>query len=147
MPIPLELFTMIGSGLLSGLMSIWSMSLKTKAASHTQMVEALAARGRLVQDAREHGAKDKQFSFTRRVLAITSVGAVIVLPKLAALLWPEIPVTVGYTEFKPGFWFFTEGKDVIRWVTANGLTITPLDTHFVSAVAGLYFGASVVRNA
>jgi len=29
----------------------------------------------------------------------------------------------------------------------KGLVITPLDTHLVSAITGLYFGASMVKNA
>jgi hypothetical protein len=123
------------------------MSIKAKMATNQMMIDRLAAQSKVVEAAREHGIKDKAFSFTRRTLAIGSVFAVIVLPKLAALLAPETLVTVGYTEWQPGFWFLVDGSDEIKWRVATGLTITPLDTHFVSAVAGLYFGSSIVKNA
>ena len=78
---------------------------------------------------------------------MSAVGAIIVWPKIIAVFWPEIPVTVGYTEFKPGFLFFTEGQESVKWQYLRGLVITPLDTHLVSAIIGLYFGASMVKNA
>jgi hypothetical protein len=43
--------------------------------------------------------------------------------------------------------FFTEGKELIKWQSLKGLVITPLDTHLLSAIVGLYFGASMVKNA
>jgi hypothetical protein len=36
---------------------------------------------------------------------------------------------------------------VVEWKQLKGLVITPLDTHLVSAIVGLYFGASIVKNA
>jgi hypothetical protein len=143
---PFEIITMLGSGILSGVLALWSQNLKAKAQSHQFMVERLSAERAATQDAREYGHKNQGFSFTRRTIAILAVFAVIVLPKLAAL-FGDVGVTVGYTEFNPGFWFFTEGQEVIKWRVASGFVITPLDTHFLSAVAGLYFGSSVVKNA
>ncbi|MCP4895633.1 MAG: hypothetical protein GY906_01560, partial [bacterium] len=37
------------------------------------------------------------FQFTRRLIALGVIGSVIVLPKLAALFFPDIPVTYGWT--------------------------------------------------
>lgn len=146
MPFPMEIITLLGSGLLTGIMTLWSQSLKAKKQQADIQLALLAKEKEMVDAARQFGAKNPGFSFTRRTLAIMSVFAVIVLPKLAAL-WGLPPVTVGYTEFDPGFWFFTEGKDVIKWVTATGFVLTPLDTHFCAAVAGMYFGSSSVKNA
>ena len=72
--------------------------------------------------------------------------AIVVFPKLVAVFYPEISVTVGYTEFRPGFWFFTSDEEVFRWITFNGLVITQLDTNLVSAIIGMYFGGSLVRK-
>lgn len=143
--IPLELLTMVGSGLLSAFMTLWSLKMKYKQAQQEWMIKGLAARSKAIQEAREY--KDKGFQFTRRLIALSSVFAIIVLPKLVAIWNPEVLVLVGYTEFNPGFWPFTDGADVIKWRPASGLVITPLDTHLVSAIVGLYFGASMVKNA
>lgn len=142
--IPLELITMLGSGLMSGVMSLWSQSLKAKAEAHSRLMDKVGVKKEMVENAR---AYDKPaFTFTRRIIALAAVFSIIVLPKLAAVIMPELPVLVGYTEWNPGFWFFTDGADQIKWMTFKGLVITPLDTHLMSAIIGLYFGASVVKN-
>ena len=41
---------------------------------------------------------------------------------------------------------FTEGKEVLTWHVAKGFVITPLDTHLVSAIIGLYFGGSLAGH-
>jgi hypothetical protein len=143
MGFPLELLTMLGSGLLSGVMTLWGMNLKAKAAQQEYMLKAMAIRHKAIDRARQ--VQTPAFSFTRRSIAIMAVFSIIVLPKLAAL-WGLPPVTVGYTEFNPGFWFFTSDHEVLQWKTAVGFVITPLDTHIVSAVCGLYFGSSIVKN-
>ena len=142
--LPLELLTFIGSGILSATMTLWSMSLKAKAQAAKQQLDLLGVQRGMIADARAD--KSPATQWTKRVLAIMAVFSVIMLPKLAAL-WGLPPVTVGYTEFIPGFWFLTDGAEVVKWHTATGFVITPLDTHFCSAVAGMYFGASTVKNA
>ena len=142
--IPFELVTMLGSGLMGGLMSLWSASIKAKQAQHTMAIEALKATAGAVDQARRYNGGG--FQFTRRIIALSAVFAVIVWPKLVPVLWPDMIVTVGYTVWNPGFLFF-EGSNSVVWQEAKGLVLTPLDTHLMSAIIGLYFGASVVRNA
>ena len=77
---------------------------------------------------------------------MAAVGAIVIWPKVIAVFWPEVGVTVGYTQWSPGFLFF-DGADDTIWHTMKGLVITPLDTHLLSAIVGLYFGASMVKNA
>ena len=76
----------------------------------------------------------------------SSIFAIVLLPKLVAVYYPDVNVTVGYTIWNPGFWFFTEGKEVFDWVTFEGLVITQLDTNLVSAIIGMYFGGSLVKG-
>ena len=105
----------------------------------------LSAQRKAINDARKY--ESKGFQVTRRIIAISAVFAIIVWPKIVAVFWPDIPVNIGYTEWNPGFLFFTEGKEAIKWQALTGLVITPLDTHLLSAIVGLYFGASMVKNA
>jgi hypothetical protein len=142
--IPFELITMLGSGLLGGIMSLWSQSIKSKQAQHEMTISALSAQAGVHKEAREYAAPG--FQFTRRIIAIAAVFAIIVWPKIVPVIWPEMSVMVGYTEWNPGFLFF-EGTDEIKWQAAKGLVLTPLDTHLMSAIIGLYFGASIAKNA
>ena len=145
MPVPFELITMLGSGLMSGLMTLWSQSQKAKQAAFDRAITGLAARSKATDLARKYA--NKGFQITRRIIALSAVFAVIIWPKIVPVLFPDVPVVVGYTEWNPGFLFFTEGSESVTWRHMKGLVLTPLDTHLLSAIVGLYFGASMVKNA
>ncbi len=143
--IPLELITMLGSGLMGGVMTLWSQSMKAKQEAFQRAIDGLAAQSKATDMARRY--ENRGFQITRRIIALTAVGAIVVWPKIVAVFWPEILVTIGYTQWTPGFLFLTEGVETIHWEAVQGLVITPLDTHLLSAIIGLYFGASMVKNA
>jgi hypothetical protein len=137
--LPLELITMLFSTVLGGVMSIWGQNSKNKAEQQKLLIGA-------TNSAREYGSKDKHFAWTRRIIALSAVISIIVLPKLVAVWYPEVPVFVGYTEVQGGFWNFLFGPESqIIWQSAQGFVITPLDTHIVSAIVGLYFGAGFAK--
>ena len=137
---PFEMITMLG-----GVMSIWSQSIKAKQAEQKMLLQRAEAQTAAFREAREYG--NSGFQWTRRIIALTAIFAIVVLPKVLPLIDPQAQVIVGYTEWKPGFLFF-EGKDVMQWVpmAQRGIIITPLDTNLVSAIIGLYFGGSLVKK-
>ena len=135
--LPLELITMLFSTVLGAVMSIWGQSIKAKDANF---------RKEAVVEARNAGKEDKHFAWTRRLIALSAVFSIIVLPKIVAVWYPEVSVYVGYTEATGGFWNWIFGPDeAIQWKMAQGFVITPLDTHIVSAIVGLYFGAGFTK--
>jgi len=144
--LPLELITMLASTILGGVMSIWGQSMKARAEQNKMMMERAQFSATQVNTAREAGKNDKHFAWTRRLIALSAVFAIIVLPKLVAVWYPEVPVYVGYTEATGGImnWLFGPAE-TIKWQYAQGFVITPLDTHIVSAIVGLYFGAGFTK--
>ncbi len=146
MPIPAEAVTLLGSFALSGVMSLWSKSIEAKKQFNADMLASATQHTKAVDSARDYGTHNKGFSFTRRTIALMTVFAVILLPKLVAVFKPDILVTTGWTQWNPGFWFLGGNSEVV-WQTVQGLVITPLDTHLVTAIAGLYFGASAAKVA
>ena len=108
----------------------------------------LIARGNFqlqaIESARNYD--NKGFQWTRRIIALVSIFAIVLLPKLVAIYYPDVDVTVGYTNWRPGFMFFREGREIFEWVTFQGLVITQLDTNLVAAVIGMYFGGSLVKR-
>ena len=146
MGFPFEIITMLASTVLGGLMSVWAESRKAKAENQ----KLLIARGEFEMKAKEQsieaGLKDKGFAWTRRIIALTSVFAIVVFPKIVAVYYPDVSVTIGYTNWNPGFLFFKEGREVFEWITFQGLVITQLDTNLVSAIIGMYFGGSLVKK-
>ena len=140
-----EMITMLGSTVLGGLMSIWSQSIKAKQAEQKMLLQRAEVQTAAFKEAREY--ENVGFQWTRRIIALTAIFAIIVLPKILPLVSPDAHVIVGYTEWKPGFLFF-EGKDVMQWapMAHKGNVITPLDTNLVAAIIGLYFGGSLVKK-
>ena len=149
MGIPLELLSMLGSALFSGLMTIWGMKLKHAAQTQKALIDRATLQGDLFTQAREYKGSS-EFHFTRRTIAILSVLAILILPKILGFIAPifewDIAITYGWTQVESGFWFWSDDETVVKWKAVEGLVITPLDTHVVSSIIGMYFGNSVVRN-
>ena len=145
MGIPFEMITMLGSTVLGGVMSIWSQSIKAKQAEQKMLLQRAEVQTAAFKEAREY--ENVGVQWTRRIIALTAIFAIVVLPKILPLIDPQAQVIVGYLEFKPGFLFF-EGKEVMQWIpmAARGIVITPLDTNLVAAITGLYFGGSLVKK-
>lgn len=137
--LPLELLTLLFSTVVGAVMSIWGQNTKNNADHQRMLLSG-------IQKAREYGKTDVHFAWTRRIIALSSVFAIIVLPKVVAVFYPEINVIVGYTEVNGGIinWMFG-GDGTVHWRAAKGFVITPLDTHLVSAIVGLYFGSGFTK--
>ena len=144
MGFPFEIVTMLGSTLLSSVLSIWAQSRKAKDDQQKLLITRGEFEMKAIKAARN--VKDKGFAWTRRIIALISVFAIVVLPKLVAVFYPDVDVTVGYTNWRPGFWFLVEARERFEWITFQGLVITQLDTNLVSAIIGMYFGGSLVKR-
>ena len=119
-----------------------SISLRTKFPS-PQRSHAFLTRVGVLSAIKAQGLINKMPQF--RKYALSSVFAIVVFPKLVAVYYPEVAVTVGYTQWNPGG-LFRSGREVFDWITFQGLVITQLDTNLVSAIIGLYFGGSLVKK-
>ena len=135
---------MLGSTLISSLLSLWSQRLKAKQDEQKMLITRGEFQLKAVDAARN--VDNAGFQWTRRIIALSSIFAIVILPKLVAVYYPDVDVTVGYTVFNPGFLFFTDGREVFEWITFQGLVITQLDTNLVSAIIGMYFGGSLVKK-
>ena len=83
MAIPFEIITMLGSTLLGGLMSLWSQSIKAKQAQQAMLMERAKFQAETVKDAREY--ENVGFQWTRRIIALTAIFSIVVLPKFVAI--------------------------------------------------------------
>ena len=142
---PIELISMLVSTVLGGVLSIMAQKTKDKADEQKMLMQRAEFQSQQFDKARE--VTDSFTKNTRRVIAILCVLAIIVLPKLAPFIDPSMPIYVGYTEtIQEGWWIFATDMDMTQWKPMSGLVITPLDTHVVSSIIGLYFGGSLVRR-
>ena len=141
--LPVEMITMLGSSLLGGVMSIWGQSIKAKQEEQKMLLARAETQMSFVDKARTY--ENKGFQWTRRIIALTAVFFVIAWPKIVLVLL-DIPVILTWTEFKPGFLFLIEKKEILMDRAFAGVVITPLDTHLMSSIVGLYFGGSLVKK-
>ena len=145
MGFPFEIITMLASTILGGVMSIWAESRKAKAENEKLLITRGEFDIKAKKQSLDHSLKDKGFAWTRRIIALTSVFAIVLFPKLVAVYYPDVSVTVGYTQWNPGG-LFRVGREIFEWVTFQGLVITQLDTNLVSAIIGMYFGGSLAKG-
>ena len=141
--LPVEMITMLGSSLLGGFMSIWGQSIKAKQDEQKLLLARADNQMKHIDKARAF--TDKGFTFTRRIIALSAVGAIIVWPKIVPVFF-DTSVWLTWTEFSRGFLFLVEKKEVVMDKEFFGVVITPLDTHLMSAIIGLYFGGSLVKK-
>ena len=141
--LPVEMITMLGSSLLGGFMSIWGQSIKAKQDEQKLLLARADNQMKHIEKARTYD--NKGFQWTRRIIALTAVFMVIAYPKLVPVLF-DVPVILTWTEFTNGFLFLIEKKEILMDKSFAGVVITPLDTHLMSAIVGLYFGGSLVKK-
>ena len=141
--LPVEMITMLGSSMLGGFMTIWGQSIKAKQAEQ----KMLLARGKFQMDAIEKARQydNKGFTWTRRIIALTAVFFIIVWPKIVPVFF-DVSVFLTWTEFSRGFLFLIEQKEMLVDRACAGVVITPMDTHLMAAIVGLYFGGSLVKK-
>jgi len=143
--IPMELISMGASTVIGGVLSIMAQKAKDKADEQKSLMARAGFQSEQFDKARN--VTDQFTKNTRRYIALMCVMAIIVLPKLAPFIDPNLNIYVGYTEaVSSGFWIFSSSTDMTLWKPLDGLVITPLDTHVVSSIIGLYFGGSLVRR-
>ena len=141
--LPVEMITMLGSSLLGGFMSIWSQSIKAKQDEQKMLLARADNQMKHIDKARAF--TDKGFQFTRRIIALTAVFFIIAWPKIVPVFF-DTSVWLTWTEFIRGFLFLIEKKEIVMDKEFFGVVITPLDTHLMSAIVGLYFGGSLVKK-
>ena len=133
------------STVLGGVLGIMAQNSKDKADQQNMLMARADFQSKQFDKARN--VQDPFTKNTRRWIALMCVMAIIVLPKLAPFIDPSLNIYVGYTEVvSSGFWIFSSSADMTLWKPLDGLVITPLDTHVVSSIIGLYFGGSLVRR-
>ena len=95
---PFELITLLGSVIIGFLTALVGLRMKLAAQTQKHLMQAAGLQKEMWADAREYGLKDKGFAWTRRLIALMAVFAIILLPKLVAVWMPDINVTLGWTE-------------------------------------------------
>ncbi len=137
---PVEIITMLGSGLFSGIMTMWGM--KAKAEAEFRM-HALKANKQQHQQTIENIKVDPGFSFTRRVVTF-----IIVTGAMIAVFFPTlfgVPTLIELTSESEGF-FGLFKNTTTTYETVNAFVTPEWLKHAMLSIVGLYFGNSIVKK-
>jgi len=141
--LPVEMITMLGSSVLGGFMSIWGQSIKAKQDEQKMLLARADNQMKHINAARTY--ENKGFQWTRRIIALTAVFSIILWPKIVPVFF-DTAVFLTWTEFSRGFLFLIEQKEMLVDRQYAGVVITPMDTHLMASIIGLYFGGSLVKK-
>lgn len=140
-----ELITFGVSFLARAIQSHMANAQADKAAEREMMYKMTQVQHSAAKDTRQTMLASTLFSITASIIAILATLAIIVLPKIIMLIDPSVIVQFGFYEAKEGFSLLgfipivPPGTDM-EFQTVKGLLITPMDTHLISSIAGIYFG-------
>ena len=138
--LPLEVVTMLGSSLFSGIMTMWAQSSKDRADQFKQLIEARTLDNR---NQIEQIKVDKTFPMTRRFIAIAFVLAAIGSLYVPALF--DIPHIIEVTSSTEGL--FGLFKDTVtNYVPVEGFVHPDWLRISIFSIMGLYFGNSIAKR-
>ena len=80
MGFPFEIITMLGSTLLSGVLSLWSQRMKAKQEEQKMLIARTEIQNDAISKARTYDSTG--FQWTRRIIALTAIFSIVLLPKL-----------------------------------------------------------------
>jgi hypothetical protein len=136
--------TLLGGSIVGFITTLIGQIVKAKAEQQKLLLGALNARHKVLQDVRKHGLKDIHFSWTRRIIALTCVACIVVIPFIAPFM--DIPVLVSHVkEGGLSLPFIWESSDKIEWEAIHGIALAPMYLHTLAAIVSFYFGSSAAR--
>ena len=138
--LPVELVTMLGSTLFSGVMTMWGQSVQAKNEQFNNLIKLQTKQydNQIVQL-----KADKGFAFTRRLLAFL-IAAAAILAIFFPSLW-GVPSLIETTSETSGlFGLFSDS--VTTYVETNALVVPEWLKHAMLSIIGLYFGNSIVKK-
>jgi hypothetical protein len=151
--LPSEVVLMIFNTLIGGFLGIQKAKQDAEAArdarQHQMMLELAKVNHGAYSEARAFEKQSPGFAWTRRVIALGGIFFIIIWPKLVAVFWPETAIALAYFDYVEGSnipFLSTPGREGVHWTVMQGLMITPLDTHLVAAIIGLFFGHEIVKR-
>ena len=138
--LPIEVVTMLGSSLFSGVMTMWSQSTKDQMEFNKL---ALQANQQQHKQQVEQIKVDKGFTWTRRFIALA-----ITIGALAMIFLPAIlgsGTVIELTNETKGLFGLFSDKEVV-YETVKGFVVPDWFSSAFTAVVGLYFGNSIVKK-
>jgi len=136
--------TLLGGSILGFVTTMLGQMGKARAKQEEMKLLAMNAQAELIQKARDHGLKDKNFAWTRRTIALICVIAIVAVPFAA----PFFGVPIMVSETQDGAFsipFIWNSTSEVIWTEVHGIPLAPMYLHTLAAIISFYFGSSAAR--
>jgi hypothetical protein len=136
--------TLLGGSILGFVTTMLGQMSKARAKQEEMKLRAMNAQAELIQKARDHGLKDKNFAWTRRTIALICVIAIVAVPFAA----PFFGVPIMVSEAQDGAFsipFIWNSTSEVIWTEVHGIPLAPMYLHTLAAIISFYFGSSAAR--
>ncbi len=139
-----EILNLLGSSLLGGIMQIMG----ARANAQQEQQKMLMQRADFVEKSKDkirQMGNPNFFSMTRRIIALTCIFSIILLPMLAGLFQVPIYIQTEVTTGSDWFLFSTETTNTV-WKEVHGMPFLEMHKNVVISIIGLYMGSSISKN-
>ena len=136
--------TGLGTFALTALIKIWAAKSQAQAKAMETAIKGYREEAEERKSIRE--STNKGFAFTRRILALSVIGAVVVVPLLAPLLTPFVPVsmcTQAGAETQVFWGLFSYDNSALACTNSTAVQVMPFHVDMAMMVLGFYFGSKV----
>jgi len=138
-----EILNLLGSSLLGGIMQIMG----ARANAQQEQQKMLMMQNKFVEESRDKVRKmgnPNFFAMTRRIIALTCIFSIILLPMIAGIFQVPIYIQTEVTTGSDWFLFSTESTQMI-WKEINGMPFLEMHKNVVISIIGLYMGSSISK--
>jgi hypothetical protein len=139
-----EVMNLLGSSLLGGIMQV----IGSKAKAQQEQMKMLMMKGEFAEKSRDkvRSMGDPNFfAMTRRIIALTCIFSIILLPMLAGIF--EVPIYIQVENHTGSDWFlFSSESTMNEWKEIRGIPFLEMHKNVVISIIGLYMGSSISKN-
>tara|TARA_R100001443_G_scaffold19422_1_gene30955 strand:+ start:371 stop:802 length:432 start_codon:yes stop_codon:yes gene_type:complete len=139
-----EIINLIGSSVIGGLMQV----IGQRASAQQEQQKMLMMQNKFVEQSRDKVRKIGDanfFSMTRRIIALTCIFSIILLPMVAGIFQVPIYIQTEITTGSDWFLFSTESTQTV-WKEINGMPFLEMHKNVVISIIGLYMGSSITKS-
>tara|TARA_R100001440_G_scaffold73745_1_gene98549 strand:- start:59 stop:487 length:429 start_codon:yes stop_codon:yes gene_type:complete len=137
-----EILNLMGSSVLGAIMQIMG----AKANAQAEMMKQLTANHKLEEISRDKVRNNKNsfFQMTRRIIVLSAVFSIIVLPMVAGVF--QVPIYIQSEITTGSDWLIFDTRNTaMSWYQVNGIAILSWHKDIILSIIAMYVGSSIAK--
>ena len=138
-----EILNLMGSSVLGAIMQIMG----AKANAQAEMMKQLTANHKLEEESRDKVRNNTNgfFQMTRRIIVLSAVFSIIVLPMVAPL-FVDVPIYIQSEITTGSDWLLFDTRNTaMSWYEVKGIAILSWHKDIILSIIAMYVGSSIAK--